>query len=66
MEWIVHPSPLAFLFQSEDEMDTDARSGEQNAIHGLLEMAAIRRQEWRQATGGGSDENGWGFEDFEA
>ena len=41
IEWIAHPSPLASPCQSEDEMDTDARSGEQDAIQGLLEMAAM-------------------------
>ena len=40
-EWIAHPSPLASPCQSEDEMDTDAASGEQSAIQGLLEMAAM-------------------------
>ena len=35
------PSPLASPCQSEDKMDTDAGSGEQSAIQGLLEMAAM-------------------------
>ena len=41
MELIARPSPLASPCQSEDEMDTDAESGEQSAIQGLLEMAAM-------------------------
>jgi hypothetical protein len=41
IEWIARPSPLASPCQSEDEMDTDARSGENDAIQGLLEMAAM-------------------------
>jgi hypothetical protein len=41
IEWIARPSPLASPCHSEDEMDTDARSEEQDAIQGLLEMAAM-------------------------
>ncbi len=41
MEWFAQLSPLASPCQSEDEMDTNAGSGEQSAIQGLLEMAAM-------------------------
>jgi hypothetical protein len=53
IEWIACPSPLASPCQSEQEMDTDMTSGEQDTIQGLLKMVAIQRQEWRGATGGG-------------
>ena len=41
MEWIARPCPLSSSCQSEDEMDTEAESGEQSAIQGLLERAAM-------------------------
>ena len=48
-------------------MDTDARSGEQDAIQGLPEMSAIHDDghgEEQQVEG--DDGHGWGFEVFEA
>ena len=60
-------SPLAPPCQSADEMDADARSGEQDAVQGLLEMSAICEggcREEQQVEG--DDEHGWGFKVFEA
>jgi hypothetical protein len=48
-------------------MDADARSGEQDAVQGLLEMSAICEggcREEQQVEG--DDEHGWGFKVFEA
>ena len=66
IEWIAHQTPLSSPYQSEDEMDADARNGEQDTIQGLLEMSAIcegGHGEEQQVEG--DDEYRWGFEDFE-